>query len=130
MDLLLDQGTGDLVWHNGPLQVEDTTQPFTQTVAQRLFIRLRTNLSEWFINTAYGIPYLQLRGVPSTTQTILGKKASKESVDLIFQQNILAENGVKEITSFNSTFTNRQYSMTFTVKVTSGDITQPITITI
>lgn len=125
MDLLIDTEPtspfyGDIVWNNGPLTKEYTTQPLTQTVAQRLRIRLLTFQEEYFLDTTYGVPYFQ---------RILGKKASKASVDLIFQQQILLERGVKEIVSFSSTFQNRQYSLSFSVKVNSGEVTDVISIT-
>lgn len=119
MDLLLDYATGDLTWKNGPLTIDYTTQPFVDTVKQRLFIMLRTFQGEWFMDLNHGIPYWQ---------SILGKKTTKSAVDLIFQQKILAENGVKEITEFKSTFVNRQYSLDFKVKVSTGEITDTITI--
>lgn len=119
MDLLLDETTHDVVWNNGPLTTEFTTQPFTQTVAQRLKIRLLTFRGEWFMDINYGVPYWQ---------QLLGMKPSKSTTDRIFQQQILLENGVKEITSFNSTLVNRQYSLTFQVKVFSGEVTAPIII--
>ena len=119
MDLLLNYETGDLTWKNGPLTVDYTTQPFVDTVKQRLFIMLRTFQGEWFMDLNHGIPYWQ---------SILGKKTTKSAVDLIFQQKILAENGVKEITEFKSTFVNRQYSLDFKVKVSTGEITDTITI--
>lgn len=109
----------DIVWNNGPLTKDYTTQPFTQTVAQRLKIRLLTFQSEWFLDTEYGVPYWQ---------RILGRKIDKSSVDLIFQQQILLEEGVKEITSFSSSFQNRNYSMSFQVRVVTGEITEVITI--
>lgn len=118
MDLLLGNDH-DAVWNNGPLTKEFTTQPLTQTVAQRLKIRLLTFKGEWFVNTIYGIPYYQ---------ELLGKKPSKSRVDRIFQQEILAEQGVREITYFNSTFDKRQYSLEFRVKVSTGDVTEVINI--
>lgn len=119
MDLLLDENN-DLVFFNGPLKREYTTQPLVQVVAQRLLILLQTWQGEWFLDTTYGIPYWQ---------NILGKKTSKAAVDLILQQKILAENGVKEITYFSSTLENRQYSAQFKVRVTTGEETNTITIT-
>lgn len=115
MDLLLDENN-DLVFINGQTPV--TSYP-VQVVAQRLSIRLRTFLGEWFLNTTYGVPYWQ---------RILGKKTTKAAIDKIFQQQILEEVGVMQITSFNSTFENRQYSLSFRVKVVSGEVSQPITI--
>jgi hypothetical protein len=125
MDLLIDNDPispsyGDLTFKNGPLTPEFTTQSRVDVVAQRLFILLRTFEGEWFLDTEYGIPYFQ---------SILGRKTTKSAVDLIFQREILAENGVKELTFFESTFVNRQYSLTFRVKVTTGDETENITIT-
>lgn len=120
MDFKLDYSSGDIIFVNRPLVKTDMTQPLVETVQQRLFIRLRTLYGEWFLNTDYGVPYFQ---------RILGFKNTKSSVDLIFQQNILAETGVKEITYFNSTLVNRQYSLNFRVKVVDGSTTDTISIT-
>lgn len=110
----------DIIWRNGPLLKIDTTQPLTETVGQRLKIRLLSFQNEWFMDTTYGVPWWQrLLGV---------KQTSKAAADLIFQQQILLEPGVKEITSFESTFVNRKYSLTFQVRVVTGEITAPIII--
>lgn len=124
MDLLLDldpisPSYGDLTWKNGPLAPDYTTQSRVDLVAQRLRIRLLTWREEWFLDTSYGVPYW----------SFLGKKVKKSSVDLIFQREILAENGVKELTFFESTFRNRKYSLAFRVKVATGDETETITLT-
>lgn len=118
MDLLLDENN-DLVFFNGPLTKEYTTQPFVETVAQRLFIMLRTFEGEWFMDLTHGVPWWSW----------LGNKVPKQRVDQILQQKILAENGVKEITYFSSTLENRQYSAQFKVRVTTGEETNTITIT-
>jgi hypothetical protein len=77
-------------------------------------------LGEWSFNTVYGVPWFQrLLGV---------KQTSKAAADLIFQQQILAEKGVKEIVSFDSTFVNRQYSLVVRVRVETGEVTAPIII--
>ena len=124
MDLLLDldplsPSYGDLTFKNGPLTSAYTTQSRVDVVAQRLRIRLLTWESEWFLDTSYGVPYW----------SFLGKKVKKSTVDLIFQREILAENGVKELTFFESTFENRKYSLSFRVKVTTGEESGLITIT-
>ena len=124
MDLLLDldplsPSYGDLTFKNGPLTSAYTTQSRVDVVAQRLRIRLLTWESEWFLDTSYGVPYW----------SFLGKKVKKSTVDLIFQREILAENGVKELTFFESTFENRKYTLSFRVKVTTGDETETITLT-
>ena len=120
MDLKLNDSTWDCVFINGPLTKEGITSPLTETVAQRLKILLLTFMGEWFWDTTYGIPYYQ---------SILGRKTTKERVDLIYNQKILSEPGVREIITFDSTLKNRVYSLTFSVRVTDGTITAPITIT-
>jgi len=109
-----------VVWVNGPLRKSETTQPYTQTVAQRLKIRLLTFSGEYFFDTSYGVPYWQrLLGI---------KQTSKAAIDLIFNQKILEEPGVKEIVTFNSTFSNRIYSLTFSVRVVDGSVTDVISV--
>jgi len=109
MDLLIDPNEWDVVFINGACPVVSER---VDVVSQRLGVRLRTFLTEWFVNTTYGIPYMQ---------QILGKKVPKEVVDQIMQTNILAENGVAEILSFNSTLsTSRVYSLTFKVRCTDN----------
>lgn len=120
MDLKLDESIHDCIWENGPLTAAGVTHPFTETVGQRLKILLLTFAGEWFWDTTYGIPYWQ---------SILGRKTTKARVDLIFSQKILSDPGVKEITYFKSTFVNRQYSLTFKVRVVDGSVTAPIIIT-
>lgn len=110
---------GDAIFINGPLSADGVTTEPAEVVAQRLSIRLRSYLGEWFINTAYGVPYWQ---------RILGKKVSKTAVDRIFQEQILSERGVREITSFTSTFQNRQYEMSFRVRALDGSQTETISI--
>lgn len=124
MDILLNNTPGSLDYHdavfiNGPLMTEGVTSTPAEVVAQRLSIRLQTFLGEWFINTVYGVPYWQ---------RILGKKVSKTAVDRIFQEQILSERGVREITSFSSTFQNRQYEMSFRVRALDGSQTETISI--
>ena len=117
MDIKLDLDVisptlGDAIFINAPLTKDGVTTTPKETVAQRLRIRLLTFQNEWFADTTYGIPYYQ---------QILGKKPRKATVDQIFQQAILSEAGVKEITSFESTFSNRVYSVTFRVRVEGGE---------
>lgn len=118
MDLLLDENN-DLVFFNGPLTREYTTQPLVQVVAQRLLIMLQTYSGEWFLDLNHGVPYWDW----------LGRKVPKQRVDQILQEKILAENGVKEITSFSSSLVNRTYSAQFKVRVVTGEESETITIT-
>lgn len=124
MDILLNTDRlspfyGDSVWVNGPLTKAETTQPFTQNVGQRLRIRLLSFQEEWFLNQEYGVPYWQ---------RLLGMKPTKSAIDLIFQQEILDVRGVREITFFSSTFQNRTYSLSFRVRVVTGEETETISL--
>lgn len=113
----------DIIWHNGPLLKEDTTQTRVEVTGQRLLILLRSWLGEWFINTAYGIPYEQ--------QIIARKNISKAGVDLILQQKVLSDAGVREIVSWSSTLSSsRKYTLVFSIKVVDGTVSEPLTVNI
>lgn len=120
MDLLLNRSVGvhDLVFVNGECP---TTGDLIDRVIQRLYIRLRTFMGEWFLNVQYGVPWLE---------EILGQRAPKSRVDMIIQNQILSEDGVQQITEFESTMNNqhREYRCSFRVKVTSGETSGLITI--
>jgi len=120
MDLLLDRrpGVHDLVFVNGECP---TTGDLIDVVIQRLYIRLRTFLGEWFLNVEYGVPWLE---------RILGHKVEKSTVDMIIQQQILEEDGVKQVLEFNSTLdvSARNYSCSFRVRIFSGETSGIITI--
>lgn len=111
---------GDIIWRNGVLLKQDTTQTPVEVTGQRLLILLRTWMEEWFLDTTYGIPW---------EQRILAKKqTSKAAVDLILQQKVLSDKGVKEIVSWDSTFVNRHYNLIFKIKVVDGTISAPLTL--
>lgn len=109
MDIRLDLSSGDCIFKNGPAVVGDSVvSEAGANVAQRLYIMLRTFAGEWYLNTDHGIPYFQ---------SILGQKTTAQAIDLIFQQKILAEEGVQEIVEFSSNLSpSRVYSMSFKVK--------------
>lgn len=117
MDILLND-VGDVAFDNGAAPLVTSEQ--RQDVAQRLQIKLRTFLGEWFLNTEIGVPYLQ---------QIFGKGRQRSAIDVIFQTQILEEPDVLEIVEFNSTLdaAQRDYSLSFRVRVASG-ITDTITI--
>ena len=115
MDLKL--GTNkDLLFLNGGCPI---TENFSDSVGQRLLIRLRTFMGEWFLRTDYGVPY----------DTVLGKKVKKSVVDMMFQEQIYKERGVAQIVSFTSSLgDNRVYSCRFRVRATNGELTSEIAI--
>lgn len=109
MDLKLDRDTGDLIFVNGSCPV---TEDFTESTAQRVYVLLRTFENEWYLNTTTGIPYIP---------RILGTKVSKEVVDRIIQERILAEKGVADILSYTSYIDNqRQYNADFRIRDIAG----------
>lgn len=112
MDIKLGKD-GDAVFINGPLNLQGVSHFAQDVVAQRLTIRLRTWLGEWFINTTYGVPY---------ATRILTKVASKTTVDNILREQILDEPGVLQIEKFTSSFdpSSRTYSCEFSVLTREG----------
>lgn len=123
MDLRLDSVTNDIVWYNGPLLKEDTTQTPVEITGQRLLILLRSWLGEWFMSTSYGIPWEQ--------RIIAKKNISKAGVDLILQTQVLADSGVREIVSWKSTLSSsRKYTLVFSIRVVDGTVSEPLTVNI
>jgi hypothetical protein len=115
MDILLDKSTWDAVFING---VPTVTTSLTETVAQRLKVRLLTFASEWIFNTEIGIPYFE---------TIFYGGANKAIIDAIFQEEIKSDEDVLEIVSFSSSIENvDQYNMTFKVRINDGTTTDAI----
>lgn len=116
MDLQLDQKTHDLVFINGECPV---TTGLVNSVTQRLIIRLRTFFSEWFIDTTYGVPWLQ---------RVLGHKINRSSVDIIIQENILKDEYVSQVVSFSSSLDEltRTYRCQFRVRVIDGELSELI----
>lgn len=122
MDLRIEEDPqspnyGDLVFVNGGLPVVSRKK---EDLAQRLTIRLRTFLGEWFLDEGIGVPYYQ---------SVFGKQRNKTAVDLILQSEILKEEDVIEISFFNSEVdkVKRTYSLIFRVR-TDTEETDDITI--
>src|SRR5690625_7764190 len=85
MDLLLDRNNHDLVFVNGECP---TTGDMVDVVTQRLYIRLRTFLGEWYLNYKYGVPWLE---------KVLGHKTKKSSVDMVIQEQILGRSEERRV---------------------------------
>jgi hypothetical protein len=90
-DFVLDPLTRDLVL---PLR------PVTGAalVAQRIGIRLRCWLGEWFLDTRHGVPYLG---------GVLGKQPRLEMVEATLRAQILDVAGVRSIVSFSLSLDSR-----------------------
>ena len=117
MDILLDKETNDAIFING---AAPTTYYDPEVVAQRLSVRLLTFVGEYGFDTNFGVPYWQ---------RILGFNINKADLDYIYQREILKEEKVAEIKSFQSSISNRVYSITFSVRLVDGSFTDEITIT-
>ena len=114
MDLFMDvKQTGDLVWNNGPSLVKSD---FPDVVVQRVYIKLRTFAGEWLFNETYGVDYLG---------QILGKRLiTKEFIDGIIQEAILDEDGVSEISYWESSLDGltRSYQCRFKIRDTQRQV--------
>lgn len=105
-DLKLD-GSNDLVMVDGDLTLTTTK---SEIAAQTLGITLRTFRGEWFLNSNFGVPYLQ---------EIIGVAKKKEIVDRIFLSTIASNVYIDNINSYTSSYDrdDRYYSMNVTVTV-------------
>lgn len=95
---------GDLVIEGFDLALVDGREQ----IAQRMKIRLKTFYGEWFLNTEIGVPYFE---------DILVKNPDPELVAAIFQEQILLDAEITDITSFVSEYDNSIRKMRYTVTV-------------
>lgn len=73
---------------------------------QAAYTGLQLLLGEWWEDTSQGLPLFQ---------SILGQSGTPEhirAVDMLIQEAILNVQGVQQITSFQSSYANRQYTIT------------------
>lgn len=108
MDIQLDKN-GHIAL-NGTRLTLVTDRPLL--VAQRLSIRLRTYLGEWFLDTNMGIDWFA---------DVLLKNVSKQTVDSILQNEILKDQYVTKIVKFSSDVKNRNYECSFSVEIDKVD---------
>jgi len=111
-DLKLDVNN-DLQIVNGDLTLTTTR---TEIAAQTLGITLKTYRGEWFLNSDFGVPYLQ---------EIIGVAKKKEVVDRIFLAEIANNAYVDNINSYTSFYDrdDRYYTMNVTVTVGADTVT-------
>lgn len=117
MDILLNNDH-DLEFTDNDLRLTETE---SESLAQRLKIKLLTFRGEWFLNTQEGIPYYQ---------RIFRKNTPKETIDAVFKQAILSEPEVIQLNEFNSSI-NRQfriYRLNFIVRSSNSDEPIPVEI--
>lgn len=119
MDLKLGDGH-DLKFVDNDL-VLTTTE--SESLAQRLTIKLLTFEGEWYLDSEEGIPYFQ---------SIFGKNRSKESVDAIFKKAITEEPEVEALLSYQSDIDDlaRVFSVSFTVRSSNSQENVPVNVNI
>ena len=103
----------DLIMDDGDLVLTTTR---TEIAAQTLGITLNTYRGEWFLNTNFGVPYLQ---------EIIGVARKKDIVDRIFLAEIAKNVYIDTINSYKSAYDmdQRYYSMTVMVTVGADTVT-------
>lgn len=108
-DLLLDTNSHDLDTSGYKLHLSSGLD----ATAQRIKIRLKLFLGEWFLDTAAGVPYYE---------DILIKNPDLNLVKAALQQQILTTPEVVELISFDLQLDNqtRTLSVTFAATTTSG----------
>lgn len=104
MDIQLDSNGHILLTTNGLSLVNDRAL----LVAQRLSVRLRTYLGEWFLDTTMGIDWFA---------DVLLKNVSKQTVDSILQNELVKDRFVVKIKTFSSSIINRNYICSFSVEI-------------
>lgn len=93
------------------------TETESESLRQRLVIKLLTFQGEWFLNQNEGIPYYQ---------SILGKNRAKETIDTIFKTAILNTPDVISLDSFQSSIDNRTRAYSLSFRVRSNNANEPI----
>lgn len=108
-DLKLDTSNDISIGGDRDLALTTTT---TEMCVQTLGVTLNTFQGEWFMNTQFGIPYLQ---------EIIGVARKKDTVDKIFLAAISDNNYVDSIDSYTSSFDRDERYYTMTVNVTVAE---------
>lgn len=103
----------DLIMADGDLVLTTTR---TEIAAQTLGITLKTYRGEWFLNTTFGVPYLQ---------EIIGVARKKDIVDRIFLAEIAKNIYIDTINSYKSYYDRdqRYYNMDVVVTVGADTVT-------
>lgn len=91
------------------------TESPEEKLRQRLALRFGTFYGTWFMETDYGLDYIN---------DIIGKGRTKISIDSIIRKEISKEKYVDSIISFESSVVDRKYTCKFKVKIKSQ--TKPI----
>lgn len=107
---------GDIYKESGKIALLSTVQEY---VRQKLQIKFRTFQTEWFLDQAFGMPYLSNY---TGGATILNKGMDKADIDALFVFEIRQEPEVIKLQYFNSNYNayTRLYDTTFEVVTRDG----------
>nr|BFD33736.1 hypothetical protein GTC16762_33550 [Pigmentibacter ruber] len=105
IDILLD--------NDGEIDIKNGKILSTENIAQAIKIRLRTFKGEYFLDETRGVPYYQ---------KILGKKTTKQNIDLLFKKEIMSIKNVEKIIKFNSYTNNKTYYYNADIKTKNSDV--------
>jgi len=112
MDIVINHRTNDLDLVNGDLA---TTVPLSkEEIGQRTQLRLYTRAKEWFMNTSFGVPYIQ---------EFLGRKNNKDYIDSYLLAVILETEGVENVLEFRPELdkVTRKYSLYTRIQTVAGE---------
>jgi hypothetical protein len=111
-DIALSVATHDLIIKDGDLILIDNAE----RVSQQIKIKLRSFLGEWFLDTTYGVPYLE---------EILIKNPSLNNIRNILRTQILDVDDVAAVTSLELSLNSsaRTLTVTFECQTTYGLVT-------
>lgn len=117
VDFAIDKD-GNFLRENKALRM---TKSRVEYVAQKIQIKLRFFLGEWYLDTSLGIPYLT---------KILDKGIDTAFVESLFKAAIYEVTEIKELKSFSINFeaSTRKLSVTFSARLTGSDNTETSTI--
>lgn len=110
LDLPIDPDTGDLAIIDGDITLTDGAE----AVRQRLFVRLKTFLGEFFDDPTFGVPY---------KQNIFTKPTRIALIHATFVSAILGTPGVQRFISpleFDFIGAIRRFDVSFAVQTDSG----------
>lgn len=106
MDILLD-GDGDIALNKADIELTDS-------VCQKISIRLRWFLNEWKYNKNIGVPYYE---------EVFVKQYDLDNIKQILEEEILSVDEVEEISSLEASvdIENRTLAVSCLVVVTDGE---------
>lgn len=110
-DLAIDPLTGDLATGGGDLHHVDGLA----AIRQRVWIRLRLFLGEWFLNNQIGADYYG---------HVLVKNPDLTAVEALLKETILGTEGVTRITRYGQVWDEavRRLSVNFTAETAAGEL--------